>query len=236
MGAWLCLACVSGCGRAPDEAREARDRHLRRATAAKERQDVDGAIEWCQKALDRNSNLALAHREMGLMLDNYREDYEMALYHYRRYLELRPDSPNRESVEELIRHCRVSIAAQVAESPVEWRRDLAARNDRIRNLEREVATLRAAVPAPSTAQAVTAPVRAPEAVRSRPSEAPATAASAPATTGRTHVVQSGDTLGTISSRYYGTPAKWNRIFEANRERISNANNVRVGTTLVIPQD
>ena len=153
MGAWLCLACVSGCGRAPDEAREARDRYLRRATAAKERQDIDGAIEWCQKALDRNSNLALAHREMGLMLDNYREDYEMALYHYRRYLELRPDSPNRESVEELIRHCRVSIAAQVAESPVEWRRDLAARNDRIRNLEREVAMLRAAVPASAMAPA-----------------------------------------------------------------------------------
>ncbi|NCC92698.1 MAG: LysM peptidoglycan-binding domain-containing protein, partial [Opitutae bacterium] len=62
------------------------------------------------------------------------------------------------------------------------------------------------------------------------------AAAAPPPAVRTHVVSAGETLGTISSRYYGSPAQWNRIFDANRDRIQNPNNVRVGTALVIPAD
>jgi tetratricopeptide (TPR) repeat protein len=224
--AMLGIVVLAGCERAPDDVREARNRHLRRALAAKQSQDIDGAIAWCQRALERRPNLALAHRELALMLDNYREDYVGAIYHYRRYLELRPDSSHREAVEELIRHCRVSLASQVGDMPAEWQRDLQVRNARIRVLETELAMWRAGGGAP---EATAPPPRA---------EVPPPVATPPPVAGdvQTHVVRSGETLGTISSRYYGTPAKWNRIFEANRERISNANNVRVGTTLVIPRD
>ena len=95
VGAWLALALLGGavwpgCAPSGGEAWEVRDRHLRRARAAKDAQDVDRAIDLCEKALARKPDLALAHRELGLMLDNYRQDYLRALYHYRRYLELRP--------------------------------------------------------------------------------------------------------------------------------------------------
>jgi tetratricopeptide (TPR) repeat protein len=229
MIAVLCAAAMAGCGRASDEDREARNRHMRRARSAKQSQDIDGAIDACRKALERRPRLALAHRELALMLDNYREDYVGAIHHYQRYLELRPDSASREAVEELIRHCRMSFADQIGAAPLEWQRDLQVRNDRIRTLETELAMWRAG--AAGTVPPVTAPVTA------RPAtSAAAEAAVAAAAESQTHVVRSGETLGTISSRYYGTPAKWNRIFEANRERIQNANNVRVGTTLVIPRD
>ena len=68
----VCLGMAVGCSRAPIEQREARDRNLRRATAAKKVQDIDQAIVWCEKALERRPKLALAHRELGLMHDNYR--------------------------------------------------------------------------------------------------------------------------------------------------------------------
>ena len=51
-----------------------------------------------------------------------------------------------------------------------------------------------------------------------------------------YVIQRGDTLSKISVRCYGTPHRWRAIYEANRERISNINQLKVGTTLVIPQD
>ena len=57
---------------------------------------------------------------------------------------------------------------------------------------------------------------------------------APAASAAVHVVQPGETLGTISARYYGTPAKWSVLFNANRDRVPDANNVRVGTRLDIP--
>ena len=98
----LCLALAAGCGRVSGERREARDRYLRRAEAAQQAQDIDRAIELCEKAVGRRPNLALAHRELGLMLDNYRQDYVSALYHYQRYLQLRPDSPNRADIESLV--------------------------------------------------------------------------------------------------------------------------------------
>ena len=217
----LCLALATGCGRVSDERREARDRHLRRAEAAKHAQDIDRAIELCEKALERRPNLALAHRELGLMLDNYRQDYVPALYHYQRYLQLRPDSPNRADIESLIQHCRVSFAAQIAESPDELKRNLQARDARIRALEREVFALRAAAsaaapPAPDLAAA--------------PASAPA------ATAAQVHVVQAGENLGAISTRYYGTPSRWKDIFNANRDKVPDANNVRVGTRLDIPKE
>jgi nucleoid-associated protein YgaU len=56
-----------------------------------------------------------------------------------------------------------------------------------------------------------------------------------ATSPGTYVVKKGDTLSKISKKFYGTPNRWQMIYEANRDRIPNMNNLRVGTTLVIPQ-
>ena len=67
-----------------------------------------------------------------------------------------------------------------------------------------------------------------------PTAVPAVQPTAPATGERIHVVQAGENLATISSRYYGTPAKWKLIFNANQDRLTDANNLRVGTRIVIP--
>jgi nucleoid-associated protein YgaU len=220
----LCIALAAGCGRVSAERREARDRYLRRAEAAKKAQDVDRAIALCEQALERRPKLALAHRELGLMLDNYRQDYVSALYHYQRYLQLRPDSPNRADVEALIQRARLSFAAQIAESPAEVKRDLQARDERIQKLEMEAAALREKSGVPA----------APEAAAK--STLPPPAAAAPAASLQVHVVQAGENLGAISSRYYGTPAKWKNIFNANRDKVPDANNLRVGTRLDIPKE
>jgi len=47
-------------------------------------------------------------------------------------------------------------------------------------------------------------------------------------------VQSGDTLSTISKRFYGTPSRWIDIYQANRDRLSSENALRVGQTIRIP--
>ena len=52
-------------------------------------------------------------------------------------------------------------------------------------------------------------------------------------TGKTYVVQSGDTLGKISSKVFGTTAHWKKIAEANG--ITNPKHLKVGMTLNIPE-
>ena len=219
----LCLACAAGCDRSSDR-REARDPNLRRAWEAKDAEDVDAAIRWCEKALARRPDSALAHRELGLMLDHYRQDYVPAIFHYRRYLELRPDSADRADVEQMIQHCRLSFAAQIESSPEELKRALQLRDARIQALELEIASLRG--PDGGAVPLAPPPPKSPAAVA--PAVAPA------AVPAQVHVVQAGDTFGSISTRYYGTPSKWKTIFNANRDRVPDENNLRVGTRLDIP--
>jgi len=49
-----------------------------------------------------------------------------------------------------------------------------------------------------------------------------------------YTVKAGDTLWVIAQNFYNDGTKWKIIHEANRAKISNPNNLKVGTTLVIP--
>ncbi|HUW18512.1 MAG TPA: LysM peptidoglycan-binding domain-containing protein [Sedimentisphaerales bacterium] len=53
--------------------------------------------------------------------------------------------------------------------------------------------------------------------------------------GRVHIVREGDTLLGISEKYYGSPNKWEKIFEANRASLKNPNNLKPGARLIIPE-
>jgi nucleoid-associated protein YgaU len=51
---------------------------------------------------------------------------------------------------------------------------------------------------------------------------------------RSYVVQSGDTLFSISRRFYKSPKRWKEILNANRKSIHDPKKLTVGQTLVIP--
>ena len=52
---------------------------------------------------------------------------------------------------------------------------------------------------------------------------------------RRYTVQAGDTLSRISQQFYGNANQYMRIFEANREQITDPNKIRPGQELVIPE-
>lgn len=51
---------------------------------------------------------------------------------------------------------------------------------------------------------------------------------------QTYTVQSGDTLSKISKQFYGNANDYMKIFEANRDILSDPNKIQVGQELVIP--
>jgi nucleoid-associated protein YgaU len=70
-------------------------------------------------------------------------------------------------------------------------------------------------------------------------QAPAATAAAAAAGGgtsavRTYTVQPGDSLSKISKQFYGDANKYMSIFEANKDKISDPDKVKVGTELRIP--
>jgi chromosome segregation ATPase len=51
---------------------------------------------------------------------------------------------------------------------------------------------------------------------------------------RIHIVVEGDSLSRISMRYYGTPNRWQEIYNANRDVLQASSTLRVGMQLRIP--
>ena len=62
--------------------------------------------------------------------------------------------------------------------------------------------------------------------------APAPAAQLPVK--RTHIVGFGETLWKISEKYYNSGFEWRRIYEANKDKIKNPNQIYVWQKFLIP--
>jgi nucleoid-associated protein YgaU len=64
---------------------------------------------------------------------------------------------------------------------------------------------------------------------------PAAAAPAAAPEPRTYTVKGGDSLSKIAKNFYGDAMQWKRIYEANRDKISNPDLIHPGQVFVIPE-
>ena len=129
--------------------------------------------------------------------------------------------------------CLVGIAAIIAV-------------DQVRLQRRESMTLTTAAPtvqtalppvvAPVAAPVVAAPAPAEPVIRVPAAEAPAKPAPAPVKEmERVYTVLQGDSLYGISMKVYGTPRHYERIYEANRDRIKDPNTLQVGINLKMPE-
>lgn len=52
--------------------------------------------------------------------------------------------------------------------------------------------------------------------------------------GKTYTVQPGDSLSKIAQQFYGKAGEYNKIFEANRDKLSDPNKIQPGQVLNIP--
>lgn len=65
--------------------------------------------------------------------------------------------------------------------------------------------------------------------------AAAAASSTPATpAARTYTVQPGDSLSKISKQFYGDATQYMKIFEANKDKLSDPDKIKAGMNLLIP--
>ena len=65
-------------------------------------------------------------------------------------------------------------------------------------------------------------------------QAAAAAAASGGGAGQTYTVKAGDTLSKIAKQFYGNANDYNKIFEANKDQLSNPDRINVGQELKIP--
>lgn len=68
----------------------------------------------------------------------------------------------------------------------------------------------------------------------KPFETTGPAGESPTQEGQTHVVAKGESLSKIAKQHYGDANQWRRIYEANRDQISNPDLIHPGQKLKIP--
>lgn len=220
------LGLATGCSPKASSSDEAERDHpaMRKARELEAAGDLDGARFTYQALLERDPPLARAHLALAFLLDKQIPSSVDAIYHYQRYLTLRPDTEKRKMIEEHIRVAQLAYVATVFTNQAAILRhigDLERENTgmrvRMANLEAQNTQLRATV---ATLRAKAgggiepiAPVR---------------------PTGRTVKVERGDTLRIIASRYFGDQERWREIFEANREQLKSPGDLKVGQLILVP--
>jgi tetratricopeptide (TPR) repeat protein len=205
-----------------------------------------------------------SHLDVGLLYLEHFKDPVTAIYYFRKYIELEPNSALTGKVRDLIETAKRDFAKTLPIQPPE---NQIARLDNVDELERlkheneglraqlaaiqdsgnaapaishaaanpgEEAGWRLAPPAPDTPVIAVIPSAAPAAAAA-PAETQARVAATASRGARTHTVAKGDTLYSLALHYYGKGSRWPEIVAANRDQLSGSNpTVKPGMVLKIP--
>ena len=111
------LIIMNGCAKTVQELDtiESRDSLIRRAQAKAREGNKAAALRWLNMAVEKKPRLAKAPLEMAVLYDDYKNDYVRAIYHYQRYLELRPQTEKSEMIEGRIRRARMAFAESISD-------------------------------------------------------------------------------------------------------------------------
>ncbi|MCX8091314.1 MAG: LysM peptidoglycan-binding domain-containing protein [Verrucomicrobiae bacterium] len=217
--------------------------------------DYKGAIAAFERALEANPRSAAAHFELGWLYADKVPDPAAAIFHYERYLKLRPNAENADTVRQHILRLKQELAKAVLPLPASpgVQRELEHLADENRRLREELGRWREwyaqqsartaptpARPAPESApptQSSPAPITSSPAAPApasptRPEPAPARPSlpapeSRPAM--RLHKVQPGETPASIARRY-GVSVE--ALLAANPGL--NPRRMQIGQTLNVP--
>ncbi len=111
----LFCACWSGCSPLGESGRdEEKDPNYLTGKNRMAALDHQGAIDAFEKALADNPRSAAAHLELGLIHHQYlATNWARAIYHFEKYLELRPKANNADLIRQRISQCKLELAKEV---------------------------------------------------------------------------------------------------------------------------
>lgn len=110
----LATALWGGCS--PDDflvADEDRERNFQRARDAERLGDFEAASEYYERALEKNSRAPTVHLGYASLCEGQLRRYADAVYHYQRYLRLRPEDPKADDIRRRIISCTERLATSV---------------------------------------------------------------------------------------------------------------------------
>jgi len=177
------------------------------------------AINLYEAALDGTPQSAEVHFKLALLYDDKLNDPLHALHHFKRYLVLNPDGSHAADVRDFMKRDEVALGTSLSGDSVVTRTEAARLRNENLNLHRQID----AGPAKPRSVADKSPSRRGEKEKSKSGS-------------NAYTVKEGDTLASISRKYYKTSKRWREIRDANEKKIDDPDNLKAGVTLKIPSD
>src|SRR5213082_2708185 len=205
------LVLVSGC----DRMVTSRNTRLVKEADWKAAQgDYLWAINLYEAALDGTPQSAEVHFKLALLYDDKMNDPLHALHHFKRYLVLDPNGSHAVEVKDFMKRDEVALGTSLSGDSVVTRAEAVRLRNENLNLHREIEQGR------PRASASKSPSRRGEKEK--------------ASSSHSYIVKEGDTLASISRKFYKTSKRWRDIREANEKKIDDPDNLKAGLTLTIP--
>jgi LysM repeat protein len=210
----LCALVLGGCDRlmTPRQAQLVKDAEAKAAQG-----DFPRAINLYEAALDDSPHCADIHYRMALLYDDKMDDPLNALHHFKRYLVLAPNGPRADDVKKFMKRDEIALVTSLSGDSVVTRAEAARLRNENLNLHKELE--QRAAKARSTSEKGAAQAEKTGVKKSQR---------------RSYVVKSGDTLASISRKFYHSSARWKEILDANKKSIDDPEKLRVGQSLIIP--
>ena len=212
---WMLIALfVGGCDRmiTPRHAQQLKDAESK-ATSG----DFARAISLYESALEDRPGDAEVHYKLALLYDDKMNDPLNALHHFKRYLTIAPNGARANDVKGFVKRDEIALLTSLSGDAVISRVEAT----RLRN---ENLSLRKDLDEARGRGHISTIEQTPTQGKTKGTE----------TAKQTYVVQRGDTLASISRKFYKTSTRWKQILEANRNVIDNPKKLAAGQTLVIP--
>lgn len=208
------LLGLSACEKLAYNQTERTIEHAERKAAEK---DYRGAVNEYEEALGSGARAAEVHYRLALLYDDKLRMPTGAVHHFQRYLELSPEGVHAKDAKAFIKEAEFRLQNSLARGATMTQEEAARlKNDNLA-LRKQLAELRAqprGVP-PKTKPGELVPTTPPPGAR-------------------TYVVQPGDTLASISRKFYKSTARWKDIQDANFNALNGTNNLKPGQTLIVP--
>jgi tetratricopeptide (TPR) repeat protein len=176
------------------------------------------AITLYESALDDSPRSADVHYRLALLYDDKMHDPLHALHHFKRYLTLAPSGPRANEVKNFMKKDELELGTTLSGDSVVSRAEAARLKNENLTLRKELEDLRAHRPSDKT------PADTKTAGTDKKS----------GTTLRTYVVREGDTLASISRKFYKSSGHWKKIRDANKHVVDDPAKLKPGMTLTIP--
>jgi LysM repeat protein len=177
------------------------------------------AINLYEAALDDSPKCADIHYKLALLYDDKMNDPLNAIHHFKRYLILSPSGPHATDARNLLKRDEVTVLTSLSGDSVVTRAEAARLRNENLGLRKEIEERALRSKTPEKAQ---------------PSDKPKRAIAVKSARNRFYMVKAGDTLASISRKFYKTSGRWKQILNANKDKIDNPENLKVGQTLTIP--